>query len=71
MNKKSKAANVKPFMVKNHLWIFVNAQIENPAFDSQVCVLCVMCYVCGLRGVRGCMDHGCCPPLSPSICVRI
>lgn len=42
MNKKSKAANVKPFMVKNHLWIFVNAQIENPAFDSQVCV-CVLC----------------------------
>jgi DNA topoisomerase II len=27
---------VKDFMVKNHLWIFVNCQIENPAFDSQV-----------------------------------
>lgn len=37
MNKKSKAANVKPFMVKNHLWVFINTQIENPAFDSQVC----------------------------------
>jgi hypothetical protein len=28
---------VKDFMVKNHLWVFVNCQIENPAFDSQVC----------------------------------
>lgn len=36
VNKKNKNANVKPFMVKNHLWIFINAQIENPAFDSQV-----------------------------------
>jgi hypothetical protein len=36
LNKKSKANNVKPFMVKNHLWVFINAQIENPAFDSQV-----------------------------------
>jgi hypothetical protein len=36
INKKNKNANVKPFMVKNHLWIFVNCQIENPAFDSQV-----------------------------------
>ncbi|WIA35043.1 hypothetical protein OEZ86_003534 [Tetradesmus obliquus] len=35
LNKKSKANNVKPFMVKNHLWVFINAQIENPAFDSQ------------------------------------
>lgn len=26
----------RPFMVKNHIWVFVNAQIENPAFDSQV-----------------------------------
>jgi DNA gyrase/topoisomerase IV subunit B len=22
-------------MVKNHLWVFINAAIENPAFDSQ------------------------------------
>jgi hypothetical protein len=26
---------VKPFQVKSHLWVFVNALIENPAFDSQ------------------------------------
>lgn len=35
VKKKNKAAPVKPFQVKNHLWIFVNALIENPAFDSQ------------------------------------
>lgn len=29
------AAPVKPFQVKNHLWIFVNCAIENPSFDSQ------------------------------------
>lgn len=27
--------NVKPFQIKAHLWIFVNALIENPTFDSQ------------------------------------
>ncbi|KAK7243530.1 hypothetical protein RIF29_38329 [Crotalaria pallida] len=26
---------VKPQNVKNHLWVFVNALIENPSFDSQ------------------------------------
>lgn len=26
---------VKPFQVKNHLWVFVNCSIENPSFDSQ------------------------------------
>lgn len=26
---------MKPFQVKSHLWVFVNALIENPAFDSQ------------------------------------
>lgn len=36
LNKKSKNAAVKPFMVKNHLWVFCNSQIVNPAFDSQV-----------------------------------
>lgn len=36
INKKNKNAKVKEFMVKNHLWIFVNCQVENPAFDSQV-----------------------------------
>eukprot|EP00899_Mesostigma_viride_P024673 jgi/Mesvir1/5390/Mv15465-RA.1 len=35
INKKHKAAGVKPFLVKNHLWVFVNALVENPAFDSQ------------------------------------
>ncbi len=36
--KKSKAKDptVKPFMVRNHLWVFLNCLIENPAFDSQV-----------------------------------
>ncbi|KAK5978496.1 DNA gyrase/topoisomerase IV A subunit [Trichostrongylus colubriformis] len=27
--------NVKPFQVKNHMWVFVNCLIENPTFDSQ------------------------------------
>ncbi|XP_053309039.1 DNA topoisomerase 2-alpha [Spea bombifrons] len=27
--------SVKPFQIKNHMWIFVNALIENPTFDSQ------------------------------------
>lgn len=36
INKKNKSANVKPFQVKNQLMVFVNALIENPAFDSQV-----------------------------------
>ncbi|EFN59062.1 hypothetical protein CHLNCDRAFT_137783 [Chlorella variabilis] len=35
INKKDKKANVKPFMAKNYLWVFVNCLIENPAFDSQ------------------------------------
>ncbi len=26
---------IKPFQVKNHVWVFVNALIENPTFDSQ------------------------------------
>lgn len=26
---------VKPFQIKNHLWVFVNSLIENPTFDSQ------------------------------------
>lgn len=26
---------IKPFQIKNHLWIFVNALIENPGFSSQ------------------------------------
>ncbi|XP_016170360.1 DNA topoisomerase 2 isoform X1 [Arachis ipaensis] len=35
VNKKKKDANVKAHNVKNHLWVFVNALIDNPAFDSQ------------------------------------
>jgi DNA topoisomerase-2 len=35
INKKNKGAAVKPAQVKNHMWIFVNALIENPTFDSQ------------------------------------
>jgi DNA topoisomerase-2 len=33
--KKNKTAPVKPQHIKNHLWVFVNSLIENPAFDSQ------------------------------------
>ncbi|XP_010695093.2 DNA topoisomerase 2 isoform X1 [Beta vulgaris subsp. vulgaris] len=33
--KKNKNANLKPHTVKNYLWVFVNALIDNPAFDSQ------------------------------------
>jgi DNA topoisomerase II len=32
---KSSCKDLKPSHVKNHLWVFVNALIENPAFDSQ------------------------------------
>nr|XP_019946171.1 PREDICTED: DNA topoisomerase 2-beta isoform X1 [Paralichthys olivaceus] len=36
VKKKNKAGvTVKPFQVKNHVWVFVNALIENPSFDSQ------------------------------------
>ncbi|ODN94177.1 DNA topoisomerase II [Cryptococcus wingfieldii CBS 7118] len=35
IKKKNTAAPVKPFQIKNHMWIFVNAAVENPAFDSQ------------------------------------
>lgn len=35
VNKKNKHANVKAHTVKNHLWVFVNSLIDNPAFDSQ------------------------------------
>ncbi|EPS67102.1 hypothetical protein M569_07672 [Genlisea aurea] len=34
-NKKNKKIDLKPHTVKNHLWVFVNALIDNPAFDSQ------------------------------------
>ncbi|KAK7898381.1 hypothetical protein WMY93_019234 [Mugilogobius chulae] len=36
VKKKNKAGvSVKPFQVKNHIWVFVNCLIENPTFDSQ------------------------------------
>lgn len=35
ITKKNKGATVKPNQIKNHMWIFVNALIENPTFDSQ------------------------------------
>ncbi len=39
LNKKNKGANIKPFMVKNYLSVFINCMIENPAFESQACSL--------------------------------
>ncbi|GLV36144.1 Topoisomerase 2 [Carabus blaptoides fortunei] len=36
LKKKNKGGvTIKPFQVKNHMWIFVNCLIVNPAFDSQ------------------------------------
>ncbi len=36
IKKKNKAGiSVKPFQIRNHLWVFVNCLIENPTFDSQ------------------------------------
>ncbi|KIY62781.1 type II DNA topoisomerase [Cylindrobasidium torrendii FP15055 ss-10] len=35
ITKKNKGATVKATQIKNHMWIFVNALIENPTFDSQ------------------------------------
>ena len=35
ITKKNKAATVKAAQIRNHMWIFVNALIENPTFDSQ------------------------------------
>ncbi|XP_077595631.1 DNA topoisomerase 2-alpha [Stigmatopora nigra] len=36
VKRKNKAGVVvKPFQVKNHMWLFVNCLIENPTFDSQ------------------------------------
>ena len=35
IEKKEKNLSIKPQHVKQHLWIFVNCLIENPAFDSQ------------------------------------
>ena len=47
LTKKNKTSNVKAFMVKNYLSVFVNAMIENPAFDSQACLsLCKVQAAC-------------------------
>ncbi|KAJ3931519.1 MAG: DNA topoisomerase II [Lentinula lateritia] len=35
IGKKNKAATVKAGQIKNHMWVFINALIENPTFDSQ------------------------------------
>ena len=36
INKKNKSGTqVKPFQIKNHMWLFINCLIENPTFDSQ------------------------------------
>lgn len=35
LEKKNKKLVIKPHHIKQNLWIFVNALIENPAFDSQ------------------------------------
>ncbi len=37
INKKSgkNSTQIKPFQIKNHLWLFVNCLIENPVFESQ------------------------------------
>lgn len=35
IQKKHKNLKLKPFQIKQHLWLFVNCLIENPAFDSQ------------------------------------
>ncbi|XP_052142944.1 DNA topoisomerase 2 [Oryza glaberrima] len=35
VNKRNKNAHMKAHNVKSHLWVFVNALIDNPAFDSQ------------------------------------
>ncbi|XP_062001703.1 DNA topoisomerase 2-like [Rosa rugosa] len=35
VNEKNKNTKIKPEHVKSYLWVFVNALIDNPAFDSQ------------------------------------
>lgn len=35
IQKKNKKVDIKPHMIKQHLWIFVNTLIDNPKFDSQ------------------------------------
>lgn len=36
LKKKNKGGlTIKPFQIKNHMWVFVNCLINNPTFDSQ------------------------------------
>ncbi|XP_076766901.1 DNA topoisomerase 2-like [Xylocopa sonorina] len=36
LKKKNKSdLTIKPFQIKNHLWVFINCLINNPTFDSQ------------------------------------
>lgn len=36
LKKKNKGGiNIRPFQVKNHMWVFINCLIVNPTFDSQ------------------------------------
>lgn len=35
IKKKHKKIEVKPFQIKQGLWVFINCQVENPNFDSQ------------------------------------
>jgi DNA topoisomerase II len=36
IKKKNKGGiNIKPFQVKNHMWVFINCLVTNPTFDSQ------------------------------------
>ncbi|XP_002737286.1 DNA topoisomerase 2-alpha [Saccoglossus kowalevskii] len=36
VKKKNKGGiNIRPFQIKNHIWVFVNCLVENPTFDSQ------------------------------------
>ncbi|KAI8647477.1 DNA topoisomerase [Parasitella parasitica] len=35
VQKKAHSKNIKPFQIKNHMCLFINCLIENPAFDSQ------------------------------------
>ncbi|EDV26331.1 uncharacterized protein TRIADDRAFT_23201, partial [Trichoplax adhaerens] len=36
VKKKNKGGiDVKPYQIKNHMWVFINCLIENPSFDSQ------------------------------------
>lgn len=32
---KKEGMQIKPFQIKNYLWLFINSLIENPSFDSQ------------------------------------